>query len=154
MAQSLSLCGTWSWCSPSLDQVAILLAFGKTFMSIFRYSTLPSNPISPSCRPKEATFGSSGVTQLTLPANRPISYYNFAQELIEDLCVHHLDQLPSQPAQLEASLLHPSGVVIHVDALLQSLKLCFCSTVHYIRIPKPSRVLLPNVLYPGNRTGA
>ena len=61
----------------------------------------------------------------------PFLYYNFAQELIEDLRVPHLVQLPSQPAQLEASLLHPTGVVIHEDALLQTLKLYLCSTELY-----------------------
>ena len=90
--------------------------------------------------PKEATFGISGVNlclQLV-----PFPFYYFAQELIEDLPVPHLDQLPSQPAQLEASLLHPTGVVIHENVLLQTLKLCLCSTELYPD-PKSSQLLLP-----------
>ena len=42
--------------------------------------------------------------------------------MIADLPVPHLDQLPSQPAQLEESRHHPAGVVIHVDTLLQTHK--------------------------------
>ena len=56
-------------------------------------------------------------------------YYNFAQELIEDLRVPTLTNYP-QPAQLEESLLrHLAGVVIHGNVLLQTLKtlpLQFC----------------------------
>ena len=90
----------------------------------------------------------------SLPADNSISIFNFAQELIEDLCVHHLDQLPSQPAQLEDSHLHhPAGVVIHGNVLHQTLKLCLCSSALYPD-PKTLSCVASNVLYPGNRTGA
>ena len=65
---------------------------------------------------QEATFGSSGVT-LCLQIIPFLCCY-FGQESIEDLCVKHLDLLHPQPGQLEASLRHPTGVVLHGNLLL------------------------------------
>ena len=93
------------------------------------YLSLDSTPDSDILFPllKEATFGISGVTiclQLV-----PFLYYNFAQE--------GLDLLSSQPAQLEASLVHPTGVIVVVHALQTLIKL-LCSGTQFRRLyPDP-----------------
>ena len=100
-------------------------------MSLFRLSY--QGLLSSSCRPRKPPSASQVCI---FACKSSYFYYNFAQELIEDLRVPHLVQLPSQPAQLEASLLHPTGDVIHVNALLQTLNFAF-AVLNYIRILNP-----------------
>ena len=101
------------------------MAFGTKVSCLSLDSTQDSDILFPLL--KEATFGISGVTiclQLV-----PFLYYNFAQE--------GLDLLSSQPAQLEASLVHPTGVIVVVHALQTLIKL-LCSGTQFRQLyPDP-----------------
>ena len=123
-----------------------LLILGKTFTSLFRFNSTKDSNI-PFLPPKEATFGTAGVS-LCLQIV-PFLYYKFRTG-IEDLFAH-LDY--PQPGQLEESLRHLAGVVILGSIVLQTLNFIF-AVLHHIRILNPLACFCTSCSYPGNRTGA
>ena len=114
---------------PRLIVREVKIKTGKLLVQSFHVLSLDSTQDSDILFPllKEATFGISGVTiclQLV-----PFLYYDFAQE--------SLDLLPSQPAQLEASLVHLTGVIVVVHALQTLIKL-LCSGTQFRQLyPDP-----------------